>query len=153
MIGLNAFSASTAGGTAGRGSGGCSPAAPSAKGGGSMAVVEALWTAGLSSLMLAVLSGHGMISTTSCWPLPSAVFSICVLDTITGSVTSRITRVLLTPDSPARNDLTRPTGVAVGCEGRRSFVSSTSITTRLGPVSEKTSKFAVFGNPMRKRVR
>jgi ligand-binding sensor domain-containing protein len=90
---------------------------------------------------------NGMISTTSCWPLPSAVFSICVLDTITGSVTSRITRVLLTPDSPARNDLTRPTGVAVGCAGRRSFVSSTS-TFNQGSAGYSAPTAQVFSSPM-----
>ena len=57
------------------------------------------------------------------------------------------------PESPAWNDLMRPTGAVLGCSGNRSLVSATCTTTRLGLESEKTSNSVVFGKPMTKRVR
>ncbi len=46
-----------------------------------------------------------------------------------------------------------PTGAVLGCAGKRSLVSVTCTTTRLGFDSEKTSNSVVFGKPMTKRVR
>ena len=143
-----------AGDTAGRGSGGCSPARTQRKRRRRHGGRRGLWTAGLL-VMLAVLSGPNGID------LDDELLAVAVgglldlaLDTITGSVTSRMMRDCARAGIAGAERFDEADGAPLRlAAGSRSFVSATSITTRLGLVSEKTSNFAVFGNPMRKRVR
>ena len=72
--------------------------------------------------------------------LPSGPFSISVFSTTTGPVTSMITRDLPGADTPWRNDLMRPTGVSPIASGSTSLTSGRSTSTRLGCVSDDTSK-------------
>ncbi len=80
-------------------------------------------------------------------------FSMSVLSTTTGPVTSMITRDLPGADIPWRNDLMRPTGVSPRASGSTSLTSGRSTSTRLGCASAETSKSTWRSKLMMNRVR
>src|SRR5262245_10197878 len=144
MTGRYIACARARGESAGFGTGGCRPAAPSAYGAAIGAELRSSWLSPSTPSTAA-------LSSTSLAALPS--FSMLERSMTTGPVTSMTTRALPGAERPPRKNLTSPTGVPLGSAGNCSLTSGRSTNTRLGLVKANTWKSTARSRPIIKRVR